>query len=525
MKTLLIIQSRMESKRLPNKSLFPINKIPLVVLVAKRVKSKKYKTIVATTTRESDDDLCKILKKNKINFFRGSSNNVRKRFLECSKNYSDEDIIVRLTADNCFPDNRLVESVLSEIDDKTKYIFINNKISKVPYGLSVEAFKLGYLRNIKNKDSNSIEHVTWNFKKGKQYNYLSKINMGNLRCTIDTVDDYLQVAKAFKNVNNPIKISWKKLCKNLYNNNLKKNNFKLELGKKLILGCAQLGFKYGITNSKKMSRDEAKKIMLFCDKIGINNFDTASSYGESEKIIGKFLKVSNKRKIDTKIYLDLKNLSSKMITNSFKHKIKNSYKYLKGDINTYYLHNISQNNEKFNILMKNLNFYHNEKFFLNRGISFDDYKDYKFFFKNYKKIETIQLPFNILDNRWFCDLDKIKRKNIRIVVRSIFLQGILTSKITKWPKNIKTFKKNLLNKMELLIRRYNRLSLMDLCIAYVNSLKKIDKIIIGVNSFKQLTKLFYLFNLKPLTSKESLDLRKNFSQVNIKVIQPSKWKI
>ena len=35
MKTLLIIQSRMESKRLPNKSLFPINKIPLVVLVAK----------------------------------------------------------------------------------------------------------------------------------------------------------------------------------------------------------------------------------------------------------------------------------------------------------------------------------------------------------------------------------------------------------------------------------------------------------------------------------------------------------
>ena len=118
-----------------------------------------------------------------------------------------------MTADNCFPDKRLVESVLSEIDDKTKYIYINNKISKVPYGLSVEAFKLGYLRNIKNKDSKSIEHVTWNFKKGRQYNYLSKINMGNLRCTIDTVDDYLQVANAFKNVNDPIKISWKNFVK------------------------------------------------------------------------------------------------------------------------------------------------------------------------------------------------------------------------------------------------------------------------------------------------------------------------
>ena len=70
--------------------------------------------------------------------------------------------------------------------------------------------------------------------------------------------------------------------------------------------------------------------------------------------------------------------------------------------------------------------------------------------------------------------------------------------------------------MELLIRRYNRLSLMDLCIAYVNSQKKIDKIIIGVNSFKQLTKLFYLFNLKPLTSKESLELRKNFHKLILK---------
>ena len=64
-----------------------------------------------------------------------------------------------------------------------------------------------------------------------------------------------------------------------------------------------------------------------------------------------------------------------------------------------------------------------------------------FFFENFKKIETIQLPLNILDNRWFGDLDKIKRKNIRIIVRSIFLQGILTSKNIKWPKNIKILKK------------------------------------------------------------------------------------
>ena len=104
MKILAIIQSRLDSNRLPNKGLLPINNIPLTVLVAKRVISKKYKTIVATTIQKSDDDLCSILKNNNINYFRGSSNNVRKRILDCCNNYDDEDIIVRLTADNCFPD-------------------------------------------------------------------------------------------------------------------------------------------------------------------------------------------------------------------------------------------------------------------------------------------------------------------------------------------------------------------------------------------------------------------------------------
>ena len=102
MKTIAIIQSRLDSERLPNKGLLPIKNIPLTVLVAKRVFSKKYRTLVATTTQKSDNELCEILKRNKIDYFRGSNNNVRKRFLDYCKNYNDEDIIVRLTADNYY---------------------------------------------------------------------------------------------------------------------------------------------------------------------------------------------------------------------------------------------------------------------------------------------------------------------------------------------------------------------------------------------------------------------------------------
>ena len=78
--------------------------------------------------------------------------------------------------------------------------------------------------------------------------------MQNLRCTIDTVDDYAKISKIFKNIKNPITISWKKLCKILYKSNNNKNkHFTEEVTPlpKLILGCAQMGFKYGFTNKKK----------------------------------------------------------------------------------------------------------------------------------------------------------------------------------------------------------------------------------------------------------------------------------
>ena len=49
-----------------------INNVPLVVLSAKRLANKGSKVIVATSTHKSDDKLIKVLKNNKINYYRGS---------------------------------------------------------------------------------------------------------------------------------------------------------------------------------------------------------------------------------------------------------------------------------------------------------------------------------------------------------------------------------------------------------------------------------------------------------------------
>ena len=141
-------------------------------------------------------------------------------------------------------------------------------------------------------------------------------------------------------------------------------------------------------------------------------------------------------------------------------------------------------------------------------------------------MDVVQIPHNILDHRWRDkDFVKLKKDKIKISIRSIFLQGLLTSDDVIWPKNLSSFSNQLKKKINFLVKKFNRLNFMDLCISYINSINHTDKIIIGVNSLQQLTKVYYLMNLRPLNNKQKLIVQKTFSNLPIQIIQPSKWKI
>ncbi|MCC7554244.1 MAG: aldo/keto reductase [Methanobacteriaceae archaeon] len=71
----------------------------------------------------------------------------------------------------------------------------------------------------------------------------------------------------------------------------------------LILGTAQLGLLYGVNNKKgKPNKEESFKILEYAYNNGIRILDTASGYGESEKIIGEYSDLSgNQFEIITKL--------------------------------------------------------------------------------------------------------------------------------------------------------------------------------------------------------------------------------
>jgi aryl-alcohol dehydrogenase-like predicted oxidoreductase len=74
---------------------------------------------------------------------------------------------------------------------------------------------------------------------------------------------------------------------------------------KITLGTVQLGLKYGIANKVgKPDLKSAYEILQIASQNGINSFDTAPNYGDSEKILGQYFQQSGstiKPVITTKI--------------------------------------------------------------------------------------------------------------------------------------------------------------------------------------------------------------------------------
>ena len=219
---LIILQARCSSKRLPGKVLMKINGIPLVVLIAKRLTNRGSKIIVATSSHKSDDKLIKVLKKNHLNYFRGSLKNVLSRYQMIAKKLKNNDYIIRATADNVFPDGLLVSKILNHFKKiKKNYWRIDKKKHNFPKGLSIEIFtKNKILKLKKNLNKSDKEHVTKAIYKNNINYYQSfckdlklRRNYYNMNLSIDVKENFNFIKKIFKGVANPIEITYKELLR------------------------------------------------------------------------------------------------------------------------------------------------------------------------------------------------------------------------------------------------------------------------------------------------------------------------
>jgi len=201
-----IIQARTGSIRLPKKVLEKIdNNLTVLDYVINQVKySKKIeKIVVATTNLIEDDSICKNSNLQKIEYFRGSSEDVLDRFYHCAKKYSAK-TIVRITADNPLIDPNIIDRIIEEYE---KCDFITNTLERTfPYGTEVEVFSFSSLEKAWKdaKKPSEREHVTPFIRDPKNKfilkNFKNEKNISQLRYTIDKKEDLQLVKEIVKNI-------------------------------------------------------------------------------------------------------------------------------------------------------------------------------------------------------------------------------------------------------------------------------------------------------------------------------------
>lgn len=202
MKTMVIIQARMGSSRLPGKILMPLGSTDNLTYVTERCKKIDgvSKVLVATSSLSQDDAVEKWCENHQISCYRGSEEDVLDRFIQAAKLY-EPDYVIRVTADCPFVDYEMASDMVALM--KKEQVDIIDLEGQLPRGLAVEVISYKALQYIDEKghENRHREHVTYyayEFK--EQFTRVSYVademrNEPSLRITLDTDADYELLSK------------------------------------------------------------------------------------------------------------------------------------------------------------------------------------------------------------------------------------------------------------------------------------------------------------------------------------------
>ena len=206
----IIIQARTSSKRFRGKILKSFNQKRLIFNIIDNLKKLKKinKIIVATTINNSDNQLCNLLKKNKISLVRGSENNVYKRFRQCCVQ-NKCDYLIRISADSPFINSDLIQKMINFLikNSNKKIDFItSNYPKKILKGQSIEIIstKIFFKYEKKITTLDEKEHVFSKiYENIKRFNSWGVIYSEEFSSDLDLCIDYpLDILKKRKFISN-----------------------------------------------------------------------------------------------------------------------------------------------------------------------------------------------------------------------------------------------------------------------------------------------------------------------------------
>lgn len=294
----------------------------------------------------------------------------------------------------------------------------------------------------------------------------------------------------------------------------------------LCLGTVQFGMDYGIFNQKKPSLESSLACIDYAVNNGVKAIDTATAYGDAEKIVGEYIKAnSNRRKelfISTKFLPNLlDDVSSKNYVEIIRDNLQKSLKTLHTDyVDAYLLHSARYafNDEILYALSKM------EQEGLAKKVGVSVYEPNEALACiNSSYVDFIQLPYSILDHR-------MKEAGVfnfsltgkcEIHSRTAFVKGLVKLKCDEVPEYLVKAKPVLAHLDKLC--KETGYSVIELAINYVKRENAISHLVIGIRNLQQLKEDIKIFN-NPIDKDVFTLIDKEFSDVEADIVIPSLWK-
>jgi spore coat polysaccharide biosynthesis protein SpsF len=207
MKTVIIVQARMTSTRLPGKVLKEVLGKPLLEYQIERMQQIKTadEIVIATTVNATDEPIVDLCRRLGVAYYRGSEEDVLARYYGAATDYK-ADIVVRITADCPVIDPEVSnETIRYYLNNLPKYDYVS--IDGYPRGLDTEVFSYKVLAEAYRQASEKPEreHVTSFFYRShpERYRIQRLKNPQQLeyhRWTVDTPADFELISRIIENI-------------------------------------------------------------------------------------------------------------------------------------------------------------------------------------------------------------------------------------------------------------------------------------------------------------------------------------
>jgi aryl-alcohol dehydrogenase-like predicted oxidoreductase len=285
---------------------------------------------------------------------------------------------------------------------------------------------------------------------------------------------------------------------------------------RLVLGTAQFGLDYGISNTTgKTPPEEAIRMLDFARVNCIDTLDTAISYGDSERLLGE-IGVKD-FKIITKIPGYAANYGS--VEAWVTEQVEASLCRLRVDrIYGLLFHRPEDTLGPYGSdLIKSLHKLKNDGLVKYIGLSV--YSPQELDNLTFDAVsDMINIPYNVIDRRFESSgwLSRIAGQGRKIYVRSVFLQGLLLISRRELPNKFRRWERKW-ESWELMLRELGTTA-KEVCLSLPLRNAEITKVIVGAENLEQLEQLVEI-SRAPLI-KESFDFMVEDEE---DLVNPSKW--